>query len=46
MRRPVRTPHRPGRPRADDGTLTALRHDLVFAVGVVGDALRNRPFVS
>ncbi|MFZ2014323.1 MAG: hypothetical protein WAV00_10915 [Nocardioides sp.] len=46
MRRPVRTPHRPGRPRPDHGGLTALRHDLVFAVGVVGDALRNRPFTS
>jgi hypothetical protein len=45
MRRQLRPRHRPGH-RPDRGALTDLRHDLAFAVGVVSDALRNRPFAS
>jgi len=46
MRRFTVTPRRPGHHRPSDGALTALRHDFVFAVGVVTDSLRNRPFSS
>jgi hypothetical protein len=28
------------------GGLTALRHDLAFAIGVITDVLRRRPFDS
>ncbi len=37
----ARTGHRP-----DQGGITALRHDLMFAVGVLADAVRGRPFAS
>jgi hypothetical protein len=46
MRRHVHKPQLPVRHRPRPGELAALRHDLVFAVGVVADALRGRPFAS
>jgi hypothetical protein len=45
MRRRGHPRHQPGH-RPDGGGLTDLRRDLAFAVGVVSDALRNRPFAS
>jgi hypothetical protein len=46
MRTPIRKPRRPVRHRPRDGALTALRHDLGFAAGVVSDTLLNRTFPS
>jgi hypothetical protein len=46
MRRPTRTPSEPVRRRTRSGGFTALRHDLAFAVGVLADTLRDRPFIS
>ncbi|HET7431229.1 MAG TPA: hypothetical protein VFJ89_06965 [Nocardioides sp.] len=46
MRTPIRTSRRPDHHRPRERALTALRHDFVFAAGVVADSLRNRPFTS
>jgi hypothetical protein len=46
MRRPIRTSPQPVRRRLRSDALTALRHDLAFAVGVLADTLRDRPFIS
>jgi hypothetical protein len=36
----------PVRRRPRPGALRALRHDFTFAVGVLADTLRDRPFNS
>jgi hypothetical protein len=46
MRRHIRTPSPPVRHRPRPGAFAAARHDFLFAVGVVADSLRNRPFTS
>jgi hypothetical protein len=46
MRKPIRTSPEPVRRRSRAGGLAALRHDLAFAVGVLADTLRDRPFIS
>jgi hypothetical protein len=46
MRRPIRTSPQPVRRRLRSDAFMALRHDLVFAVGVLADTVRDRPFVS
>jgi hypothetical protein len=46
MRTPIRTRTEPVRHRPRPGGFTALRQDLAFAVGVLADALRDRPFTS
>jgi hypothetical protein len=46
MRRHTRTPSETVRRRTRSGGFAALRHDLAFAVGVLADTLRDRPFDS
>jgi hypothetical protein len=46
MRRLTRTSPQPVRRRLRSDALTALRHDLAFALGVLADTLRDRPFIS
>jgi len=46
MRTHARPAPEPVRRRTRSGGFTALRHDLAFAVGVLADTLRDRPFTS